>query len=108
MKIITATIMAAAALTLALVQYGVAEAHPGHAVYAPEGRAYSIWDGSRITVCDLVPGDGASYAWLKRNDGENFTTGRTNSCTTEGHPSSIYLFKTCVEGVGCSAWHHRY
>ncbi|CAA9240884.1 MAG: hypothetical protein AVDCRST_MAG41-1404 [uncultured Corynebacteriales bacterium] len=83
-------------------------ADSGHYIYVTGGKAK--FDGSWITVCDTAVDGNRVRAHLYRNDGQVFYTGwaPSQSCTTEGHPTSILRFRVCAENNGCSAWHDRY
>ncbi|HEY0640247.1 MAG TPA: hypothetical protein VGD67_21670 [Pseudonocardiaceae bacterium] len=109
------TLLACAAVGVAVMgSASPAQAHSGHWISVYNGSGIVIgqamFEGSFITVCDRRVDGNSVRAHLLRNDGQVFYTGwaPSQSCTREGHPSSILQFRVCAENNGCSAWHNRY
>jgi len=108
MKIIKASFVAAAA-ALAMAGGALpAQAHSGHWIYVTGGQAK--FDGTWLTVCDTAVDGNRVRAHLRSNTGNIYYSGwaPSQSCNTEGHPTSIVQFRVCAENHGCSAWHDRY
>jgi hypothetical protein len=84
--------VAAAALTVVVGNPMAASAQTGW-IYVTGGQAR--WNSiDRLEYCDT------------RVDGNRVRV-QSQGCNTEGHPTSIQVFRVCAENVGCSAWYHR-
>ena len=107
-------VVGAAVATFAIGLIPTASAHSGHRIYVRNSAGTAIgsaeFNGSFITVCDLRVDGNSVRAHLLRNDSQIFYTGwaPSQSCTREGHPTSIIQFRVCAENNGSSAWHDRY
>ncbi|HEY0168638.1 MAG TPA: hypothetical protein VGB75_16455 [Jatrophihabitans sp.] len=78
-------------------------------IYVHGGKAR--WDSlNRLQYCDtLVDGNRVRVQLAAYVGATVYYSGWAPSggCYTEGHPTSIQVFRVCAENNGCSAWYHR-
>ncbi len=100
--------VAAAALTVVVGNPMAASAQTGW-IYVTGGQAR--WNSiDRLEYCDTrVDGNRVRVQLSAYVGGTVYFSGWAPSqgCNTEGHPTSIQVFRVCAENVGCSAWYHR-
>jgi hypothetical protein len=100
--------VAAASVVLAFSNAPASSAETGW-IYVQGGKAR--WDSlNRLQYCDTaVDGNRVRVQLTAYIGGTVYFSGwaPSQSCNTEGHPTSIQYFRVCAENIGCSAWYHR-